>query len=196
MSARVLFFRRISCLSAATAPLLALLALVCVAACAKGIGDSCSTNVDCSPLGDRFCDLSSPSGYCTLEGCNATSCPNNTVCIRFFSLQRGTAQCDPTKIPRSDCNGGSDCCDPGTAGCCNLGDTCLCDQEGCTLGYCASQTTEHRWCMAPCNSDSDCRSMYQCYTTNQRGAIAVATYTDAGVLELPVLQYCAPALTE
>ncbi len=162
------------------------------AGCTAQIGGACGTNVDCSPLGDRFCDLSSPGGYCTIEGCNDTSCPNNSVCIRFFTLQRGSATCDSTKVPRSDCNGAPDCCTPGTAGCCRLSEQCLCDDAACAQAFCASETSEHRWCMSTCSSNSDCREMYQCYTTGQRGTIAVADRTDQGVVAVPILQFCAP----
>ena len=50
-------------------------AVLMASACARTIGDDCTTNVQCSALGDRFCDLSSPGGYCTVEGCDSTSCP-------------------------------------------------------------------------------------------------------------------------
>ena len=66
---------------------LALLALAVVlvgSGCAAEIGDSCSTNIDCSTSGDRICDTAQPDGYCTIEGCSANSCPEEGVCIRFF----------------------------------------------------------------------------------------------------------------
>lgn len=193
MSVRFLNFRRAWTLLAAGAePFLMGLLLVCAIACTRQVGDACTTNVDCSPLGDRFCDLSSPEGYCTVEGCDSLSCPSGSVCVAFFSLQRGTPVCSPGRDPRPDCTGGSDCCKPGTPGCCRLGERCLCDDAGCAKSFCASETSEHRWCMHPCESDSDCRTGYQCYTTNQGGTSAVASRTDAGLVEVPVLSYCAP----
>src|SRR5579871_802535 len=76
--------------------------LLFVGGCSHKVGDPCQTNVDCSPLGDRFCDIASPNGYCTIEGCDVsrdfngqpllnsdgtpqTSCPSEAVCIRFFT---------------------------------------------------------------------------------------------------------------
>ena len=54
-------------------------------ACGHNVGDPCKTNVDCSPLGDRFCDTSSVNGYCTIDGCDDRSCPGEAVCIRFLT---------------------------------------------------------------------------------------------------------------
>jgi hypothetical protein len=171
--------------------------------CALHIGDSCTTNVQCSPLGDRFCDLSSPGGYCTVEGCDSASCPDSAVCIRFFSLKASSsATCDSALTPALpvdssdpnsplDCNLPDLCCKAGTPQCCQLGEHCLCAQPSCgKAGYCASETTEHRWCMKPCSSDGDCRSGYKCLSTGANGALAVAV-PDLGN-EVPILGYCAP----
>jgi len=194
MSARASNFRRarLAFLLAFLGPCLAL----GVPACTHHIGDSCNSNVECSPLGDRFCDLSSPGGYCTVEGCDATSCPDDAVCVSFYSLQRATAACDVRRVPRSDCRGGNGCCEPGTPGCCRLGERCLCDVEGCTQGFCGSETSERRWCMHACDDQGGCREGYQCYPTNQGGAIAVSVRTDAGAIETPLLRYCAPTRSE
>ena len=168
--------------------------LLCVVlaagACSRKIGDSCTSNVDCSPLGDRYCDLSSPYGYCTVEGCDQTSCPDNAACISFYSLQRGAPKCNIGLVPRSNCVG-TDCCQPGTPGCCRIGERCLCNELDCTVGYCASETSEHRWCMKPCDEQSDCAPGYTCYSTNQGGAVAVPIHSDAGP-SVPTVQYCAP----
>jgi hypothetical protein len=163
------------------------------AGCTKTIGDSCATNVECSPLGDRFCDLASPNGYCTIEGCDSASCPDSAVCIRFFSLKLGGAQCNASLVPMApaDCANSSGCCVVGTPGCCQIGEHCLCDQDGCgAKGYCASESTERRWCMHTCNSNSDCRDGYQCLTTGANGSLAVAV-PDLGNA-VPILRYCAP----
>ena len=62
----------------------ALLLLVCsVSACAPEIGDECATALDCSASGTRLCDLTQPRGYCTLEGCEADTCPDEAVCVQF-----------------------------------------------------------------------------------------------------------------
>ena len=52
--------------------------------CGAEIGDSCSTNLDCSPMGERICDTAQVEGYCTIEGCDLTTCPEEAECIRFF----------------------------------------------------------------------------------------------------------------
>ena len=31
--------------------------------CSRTIGDACISNVECSALGDRYCDVASPGGY-------------------------------------------------------------------------------------------------------------------------------------
>jgi hypothetical protein len=160
--------------------------------CSRKIGDSCKSNVECSPLGDRFCDLSSPYGYCTVEGCDSKSCPDGAACISFFSLQRNgpRSQCTPGKVVRPNCKG-PDCCDPTVHACCRVGERCLCDGEGCKEAYCASETTERRWCMQPCDEQSDCDPDYTCYATNQGGTVAIVAPTDDGS-EAPLVQYCGP----
>ena len=173
--------------------LLAGTAVLGASGCTRKVGDSCATNVDCSPLGDRFCDLASPNGYCTVEGCDSASCPDDAVCIRFFSLKLGGSQCDSSLIAMSptDCSSSSGCCVAGTPGCCQIGEHCLCDQTGCgQKGYCASESTERRWCMHSCNGDSDCRNGYQCLSTGGNGSLAVAV-PDLGNT-VPILSYCAP----
>ena len=45
------------------------------AACKRQIGDDCKTAADCDPNGTRACDLSQPGGYCTIQGCDETTCP-------------------------------------------------------------------------------------------------------------------------
>ena len=163
-------------------------------ACSAKIGDACLTNVQCSPLGDRFCDLASPDGYCTVEGCDSTSCPDSGVCIRFFSLKIGTGtQCNAGLTPMApvDCATSDNCCAAGTPGCCQIGEHCLCEQADCGgKGYCANESTERRWCMHACNSDGDCRTGYQCLTTGSNGSLAVAV-PDLGNA-VPTLSYCAP----
>jgi len=66
---------------------LALTMLVAVAAigCGKEIGDACIVSSDCDPNGQRQCDISQKEGYCTIEGCDFSTCPEEAACIRFFS---------------------------------------------------------------------------------------------------------------
>lgn len=59
------------------------LALSAAAGCAPAIGDSCDTALDCSINGDRQCDLGRPNGACTVFGCEADNCPDDSVCVRW-----------------------------------------------------------------------------------------------------------------
>lgn len=54
-----------------------------VSACGPAIGDSCESALDCSSQGSRLCDRTQPSGYCTLQGCEQGTCPQESDCIRF-----------------------------------------------------------------------------------------------------------------
>src|ERR1041384_3478092 len=52
-----------------------------VAGCGHKIGDACTNSADCDPSGgNRTCDISQPGGYCIIEGCDARSCPDDSVC--------------------------------------------------------------------------------------------------------------------
>lgn len=64
-----------------SASLFALVALF--AACSPEIGDECSTALDCSASGTRLCDMTQRGGYCTLEGCEENTCPEEAVCVQF-----------------------------------------------------------------------------------------------------------------
>ena len=52
-------------------------------ACKKVIGDGCTASTDCSAQGDRQCDVSQADGYCTVQGCDPNSCPDEALCIGF-----------------------------------------------------------------------------------------------------------------
>jgi hypothetical protein len=73
---------------------LAVLALgLGLAGCAPEIGDDCKTSLDCSPAGDRLCDVSQPGGYCTIYNCEDSTeddadaaqgaCPEEAACVVF-----------------------------------------------------------------------------------------------------------------
>ncbi|MSP61974.1 MAG: hypothetical protein EXR72_16910 [Myxococcales bacterium] len=187
-------------LAAIFAPLLAL-----AAGCSRKVGDPCVTNTDCSSLGDRFCDVSAPGGYCTVEGCDVITvgdefkdtCPEDAVCVRFFQqIGRGVADgpgvqdrlCNPTTV--------FTLCAPapgGTGklpeGCCAPNERCLCDEadsknpgqckptsEKDLPGHCAPESSERRTCLRKCEKDADCgRADYACRQTGTHGAEAVPT---------------------
>lgn len=116
--------------------LAAALALLATA-CGDEIGDSCSLHSECSPTGERICDISSPGGYCTIMGCDYDTCPEEAVCVSFFSVA-------DTKLP------------------CTTSEECTAD-DLCTLGgYCVPRSSEVRYCMKKCGGGDDCRDRYEC----------------------------------
>ena len=174
---------------AITLPLSALLLLaLCLGpqACSHKIGDSCSSGADCDPTsGTRTCDLSQPGGYCLLEGCDARSCPSDSICVRFFpelllmqmSTPAGMNACAP--VPEgavSSCRA-DELCLP----------TCVASDEPCLTGVCARLSWEKRDCVQSCGSDGDCRGGYVCRKTGTAGTIALTTTANA------TPSFCAPA---
>ena len=119
--------------------------------CEAEIGDSCSSSTDCSSKGDRICDVSSPGGYCTISGCQADSCPSESVCISFYPPELLVQPCNPIT---------EDAWGENTSNDCNESEVCL------SSGYCAPTIFEHRYCMKKCSKDSDCRSNYKCIETS------------------------------
>jgi hypothetical protein len=113
------------------------------AACGKEIGDPCIVSSDCSTNGTRQCDISQKEGYCTIQGCDYSTCPEEAACIRFFTGSFDNRICDPTTENHTT-------------------DTCSLD-ELCTLeGHCAPRASEVRYCLRKCSSSSDCRDGYEC----------------------------------
>jgi hypothetical protein len=113
------------------------LALAAAIGCSKEIGDACIVSSDCDPNGQRICDVSQKEGYCTIMGCDFSTCPEESACIRFFSGSFANRPCDG---------------DPG----CSLDE--LCDLNN----RCVPRTAEARYCMRTCESDGDCRDGYEC----------------------------------
>ena len=118
----------------------ALIALVVVAtACGHKIGDTCGISADCAEDGTRVCDSNSRGGYCTIQGCDFNTCPEEAVCVRFFPALENAAACTSS----------SDCA----------------RDELCTVGgQCAPVSIETRFCMLACTSNGDCRDAYECRT--------------------------------
>jgi hypothetical protein len=149
--------------------------------CTPSIGDGCKTNVDCSRLGDRFCDVSAPDGYCTVDGCNQGTCPDGALCVRFLSADLDRP-CDLSKrFPDNGCNPDERCvCDAFKNGVCENGSA-----------HCAAETTERRFCQKPCGSNNDCRERYECRETGTMGSELVPSLTD--VMSPASAKFCAPA---
>lgn len=116
-----------------TLVVLALLA----AGCGKEIGDACIVSTDCSPDGDRQCDLSQHEGYCTIQGCDFSTCPEEAACIRFFTGQFENKDCDANN-------------------------PCSFDELCSLTNKCVPRSSEVRFCMKTCDSSSDCRDGYEC----------------------------------
>jgi hypothetical protein len=167
----------------------ALLAVTAVG-CGHNIGDSCNSNVDCDPTGLRFCDISAPSGYCTIDGCDVGTCPDEATCVRFFTVVL-SEPCDHSMPPLM--NG------------CRVDEFCVCDatDDGghCIVpdvtppmvdemhAHCAPETTERRWCQKKCGGDGDCRAGYSCRSTGTAGAEPVPT---VDMLSGVPAKFCAP----
>ncbi|HVK89306.1 MAG TPA: hypothetical protein VM513_34525 [Kofleriaceae bacterium] len=113
------------------------LVLALAAGCGSEIGDSCTLSIDCSPDGDRQCDSSAKEGYCTIQGCDFNTCPDEAVCVSFFS----------GGFTNRPCESSDDC---------SLDELCALD------GHCVTQKSEQRNCMRTCESNDDCRDGYEC----------------------------------
>jgi hypothetical protein len=125
---------------------LALVALGSLGAgCGKEIGDACLLGSDCSPNADRQCDVASQEGYCTIQGCDYSTCPEEAACIRFFTGNFSNRTCDPAG---EDEQGGTN--------------DCSFDELCALAGNCVPRSAEVRFCMRSCTSDDDCRSGYEC----------------------------------
>lgn len=114
-----------------------LLALLFAFGCGKEIGDACVVSSDCSPNGDRQCDISQHEGYCTIQGCDFSTCPDEAACIRFFT---GVFQ-------NKDCATTADC---------SLDELCSLTLK------CVPRSSEIRFCMKTCDTTDDCRDGYEC----------------------------------
>lgn len=119
------------------------LTLVVGFGCGQEIGDECITGIDCSTEGTRVCDTSQREGYCTIQGCDSSTCPEEAACVRFFMGSFANRPCNPTTENSST-------------------DQCSLD-ELCTLaGQCVPRSSEVRYCMKKCDTSGDCREGYEC----------------------------------
>ena len=133
------------------------LAIIGLGACGKEIGDACIVSSDCSPNGDRLClsGGNEQDGYCTIQGCDYNTCPQEAACIRFFTGDFENRPCDPdceddTNPTACAAHGGAPTND------CSLDE--LCSLEG----HCVPRSSEVRYCMKKCGSNGDCRDGYEC----------------------------------
>lgn len=116
---------------------------VLAAGCGKEIGDDCIVSSDCSPTGDRICVDPQVGGYCTIQGCDLGTCPEESVCVRFFTGSFANRPCNPV----TEDSGTDDC---------SLDELCTVD------GQCAPRSSEVRYCMLRCDSNDDCREELEC----------------------------------
>jgi hypothetical protein len=142
--------RRLS-ISSSLPLLLPLLLLGALGACGKEIGDSCSFATDCDPNGNRICidPTAGQGGYCTIEGCDYSTCPDEAACIRFFTGGFANKACDPT----TDATLAAPICD--------LDELCAIE------GHCVPRSSEVRYCMKTCGDNGDCRDGYECRDLNK-----------------------------
>lgn len=112
------------------------------AGCGKEIGDQCAISTDCDPNGTRACDPGG-GGYCTIQGCDYGTCPSEAECVRFFTGSFANRTCDPATEDL-------------TTDMCSADELCGLD------GHCVTRASEIRFCMRSCDSNSDCRSGFEC----------------------------------
>src|SRR5262245_14215243 len=118
------------------------------AGCGKKIGDECRTNIACSNDAERICDISQPGGYCTIDGCDEGSCPEEAVCVRFVPRLFFDQTCR-IDVPED----------------CKAADICL------PTGVCAPRDSERRYCVLGCGDNGDCRGGYECRLAGSDGSI-------------------------
>ena len=90
-----------------------LFALPLFVACQPVIGDACESSIKCSVTGDRVCDLAQPEGYCSIQGCDPDTCPDDALCVewRFEPNRTATSWCMLQCDSDSDCRDGYACVD-------------------------------------------------------------------------------------
>jgi len=164
--------------------MLAVAALLTVtAACGHKIGDSCGNSADCDPsTGSRTCDISQPGGYCIIEGCDARSCPSDSICVRFFPrppVLEAAMACDPAAA--STCSAG-----PTSGVCCEANEVCLPTPTDTVPGRCVRASLEKRACVMNCDSNDDCRGGYLCRATGSCGTLPLTLDPNS------TPKYCAP----
>jgi hypothetical protein len=147
--------------------------------CGKEIGDACFSAADCSPNGDRQCDTASSEGYCTVQGCDVDTCPEEAVCVRFFTGSFANKPCDPATEDKAV---------EGRTDACSLDELCA------LVGSCVPRSAEIRFCMRKCESDGDCRDSYECRGLEEMKAHGGEPVLEAGsVIDSNAPSFCAGA---
>jgi hypothetical protein len=151
-----------------------------LAACGNEIGDECVVSSDCSPNGDRQCDVSSISGYCTIAGCDVGTCPEEATCVRFFTGNFSNRDCDHTVedngLPEND--------------------KCTFDELCALTNKCVARNSEIRFCMRKCDDQGDCREGYECRDLALMAAHGGEPVLEGGteINEQTAPKFCASAL--
>jgi len=141
------FFRFCAACSKRFSPWLGMAVLAVVTGCAPKIGDKCTVSTDCSAQGDRICDITQPGGYCTEFNCEPDSCPDGAACINFgTTLSIG----DPGSPDNPN--------DPSTV------------PTACRVSQ-GNSPYQRSFCLAACESDSDCRADYACIEPETIGGV-------------------------
>jgi hypothetical protein len=150
----------------------AALAALAAGGCGHDIGDECKSSVDCDPNGTRSCDLSQPGGYCTVQGCDETSCPSGSACVRIFPMA--------SFLPKM-CHHLLEDLDGKT-------NDCLADEVCLDNDHCARQSFEQRYCAKTCDpSGNMCRGGYMCRFTGDLGSMPLSSDPTQ------TTYFCAPA---
>ena len=132
-------------------------AMALAAGCSPKIGDKCTVSTDCSATGDRLCDITEPGGYCTVFNCEPDGCPDDAACINF-----GTTLSNVTQVVN--------------------GMTTI--APACTAGQ-GDSPYQRSFCMASCETDSDCRGGYKCVEPSDVGGVKADYYRSNKVCAVP-----------
>jgi hypothetical protein len=180
--------------------LVPLLVLTCVlgvlGACGKEIGDACSFSTDCDPNGARSCIDATPAGgdgYCTIQGCDFSTCPGEAVCVQFFTGNFSNKPCDPNMPADPTMPDPAMPTGPPIPTTCSADVNCCSLDELCSLSeHCVPRSSEVRYCMRTCSSDGDCRDGYECRDLDKMKAHGGQPVLSSGAaLDASAPKFCA-----
>jgi hypothetical protein len=168
--------------------LLAFALLALLPACRAKIGDPCKRAFDCSPQGERQCDLSNASfdpqreGECIIENCSLGACPKEGICIKVYSSKFLSVACDPDRedIELID----EEAPELGVVDECDPHEVCLPE------GLCADEVTARTSCRLECKRNSDCRGNYECVEIGSDGVYVAPNPDDPTAFE--TAKICVP----